>query len=59
MFEDCKIDGDLLLQMDENDMIESICMKPGMVRRRFVINTVQPFNPPPCPTLQQQPPKKD
>ncbi|XP_045171322.2 NAD(+) hydrolase sarm1-like isoform X2 [Mercenaria mercenaria] len=35
MFEDCKIDGDLLLQMDENDMIESIQMKPGMIRRRF------------------------
>ncbi|XP_060562001.1 NAD(+) hydrolase SARM1-like isoform X2 [Ruditapes philippinarum] len=34
-FEDCKIDGDLLLQMDEDDMVESIQMNPGMIRRRF------------------------
>ncbi|KAL4223243.1 Sterile alpha and TIR motif-containing protein 1 [Mactra antiquata] len=34
-FEDCKIDGDLLLQMTEEDFIESIGMSPGMIRRRF------------------------
>ena len=33
-FEDCKVDGDLLLQMNDNDLVDSIQMKPGMVRRR-------------------------
>ncbi|XP_052798105.1 NAD(+) hydrolase sarm1-like isoform X3 [Mya arenaria] len=35
-FEKCKVDGDLLLQMTEEDLIDSIHIKPGMVRRRFM-----------------------
>ena len=34
-FQDCQIDGDMLLQMQEEDLIESICMTPGMTRKRL------------------------
>ncbi|XP_052244229.1 NAD(+) hydrolase SARM1-like isoform X3 [Dreissena polymorpha] len=34
-FEECKIDGDMLLQMTESDLVESINMVPGMIRKRF------------------------
>lgn len=36
-FEECKVDGDLLLQMTDEDLVDSIKMTPGMVRRRFVL----------------------
>jgi len=34
-FEEVKVDGDLLLQMNEEDLIDSINMHPGIVRRRY------------------------
>ncbi|KAL3857023.1 hypothetical protein ACJMK2_011724 [Sinanodonta woodiana] len=35
-FSDCQIDGDLLLQMEEEDLLESVEMKPRMTRKRFL-----------------------
>ncbi|KAK3603295.1 hypothetical protein CHS0354_007626 [Potamilus streckersoni] len=35
-FVECQIDGDLLLQMEEEDLLESVEMKPRMTRKRFL-----------------------